>query len=135
MREIKFRAKPTDSDKWLYGSSPFYDKQRGMWCMLHLNEIDSLTLTFINPDTSGQFTGLYDVNGHEIWEGDIVEYRHPYHTRTGIYEIVYDPPMFGGAGFRMGHHDNPDDIFSEGADKLEVLGNIYENRDLLDGDD
>lgn len=70
-----------------------------------------------------QYTGLKDKNGKEIYEGDIVkgEYR--------TYQIEYT-----GAAFRLKTTDDslPDLLpVLENTDRIEVIGNIYENPELL----
>ncbi len=73
-----------------------------------------------------QYTGLKDKNGNEIYEGDIVEElngeRHP---------IVYEEYRFDVYGFYDTGYDIAGDGFSEGSDKFKVIGNIYENPELL----
>lgn len=76
-----------------------------------------------------QFTGLLDKNGKEIYEGDIL--KQEVHSGPAIYfyEVVYDQET---AGFQV---KSGNEFYEIGAQieriELEVVGNIYENQELL----
>lgn len=69
MRTIKFRAKRMGFDKWLY-----FDMSH------HLTDDSGVPPDFLQYQldlkTVGQFTGLLDNNGKEIYEGDIIQYHY-----------------------------------------------------------
>tara|TARA_Y100000296_G_scaffold6801_1_gene8194 strand:+ start:3197 stop:3559 length:363 start_codon:yes stop_codon:yes gene_type:complete len=111
-REIKFRAwdKAGNQIRWEAPS------QSGA-----LGEI-------IRPETIGQFTGLLDRNGTEIYEGDIVQR-----------EKVLDGPeriYWEDGSFYVGHNDKETFYLDEPFHSLlnldmEVVGNIYKNPELI----
>lgn len=123
MREIKFRQaifKNGEFHHWNYwGFVGYRNEFVGPIAILGIhNEYE--------VKESQQYIGLPDKNGGEIYEGDIVS------VWDEAYSIRWGNGGFFAEGYCMGSQDNPEDFFSEDAvDNCEVIGNIYENPELL----
>ena len=75
-----------------------------------------------------QFTGLQDKNGKTYYEGDLVRFDEE------VFQVKFDKYQFLLEGFYEPRQDVPHDFFSEGAYRdAEIIGNIYENTELLEG--
>ena len=140
MREILFRAKRTDNGEWVEGNVIHsYDadeeykaiiipvKSSDMYTDTDDNDIGFETWNKVNPETLCQYTGLKDKNGNRIWENDIVSGYFNHKKITGFIKYgsnaVYYIEREGSYGI---HLDNSEDW-------LEVIGNIFDNPELLKG--
>lgn len=130
-REIKFRGKLLKNGEWCYGSLLIWEDGE---CYI-LEKSDSSYAVWkreIAPDTVGQFTGLHDANGKEIYEGDvIIEDKDP-----TILEIVFrDGIFFAAIGNTRGENPFMNCALRVILDrrKTYIIGNIYDNPELLKG--
>lgn len=120
----KYRGKTWDG-KWVYGL-PVYLIQENY----DNNDIDGISTSFdinedVNPETVGQFTGILDDNNVEIYEGDIIE------DVIGKFktQVYFYKGRFVAGPSKMIISDSP----STSRRKV-VVGNIYDNPELMDGD-
>ncbi len=79
-------------------------------------------------------TGVQDTNGKDIYEGDIIEYSHPYPDEVepgeGRVELERDAVIYGIGYFCAEHYsEEPLQVLHE---ECEIIGNLYENPELLE---
>lgn len=129
MRDINFRGKRTDNGEWAYGYVCRYGWTGKENTYIVPNYASALYSLEVNPETVGQYTGLKDRNGINIFEGDIV--KRVWFDKMSIYQIDYDNGLasfIGQAGVRF-------TTFDYDSTEFEVVGNIYDNKlgDFNDG--
>ena len=150
MREILFRGKRTDNGEWAYGCllnkiygarNPAIISDQGVNDDFNLD----FEYTYVEEETIGQYTGLTDKNGKKIFEGDLLDgFSYPYvfeEDHNYFAEVVwfYDCYAFGlhthkyptsdVRGCSDGNCDYMEDFDSS---EWEVIGNIYDNPELLE---
>lgn len=123
MREIKFRAK--HGKEWVYG-----DLHLNSGKMPHIHP-DPFTSKSIDPKTVGQFTGLKDKNGKEIYEGDIIR-SFDSNGDAILHYIVWEEARFV-ALYKGRNFSSKCFLKQDWLDEFdkEVVGNIYDNKNLL----
>lgn len=87
--------------------------------------LESYEFAEVIPETVGQYTGLNDKNGVEIYEGDVIEHEGGHvctiHFNKGSFQMTYIKGSETGITRRISHS----------AQYCKIIGNIYQNPELL----
>lgn len=78
-----------------------------------------------------QFTGLQDENGVDIYEGDILIYQHMFVDKKSVSEVIWNEKYSGFASY-VEDDERRYILEKELKNQFEVIGNIYENPELLE---
>ena len=78
-----------------------------------------------------QFTGLQDKNGVDIYEGDILIYQHMFVDKKSVSEVIWNEKYSGFASY-VEDDERRYILEKELKNQFEVIGNIYENPELLE---
>lgn len=142
MRTIKFRGYSTTfkENEFFYGDLVQYHKDEIYIVEQNYRNWDILYSGIrVEPNSIGQFTGLYDKNGNEIYENDILQVKidgKEYNPLLVVYSEVY-------AGFCMLSENTLNNViykphrpinpnwWDEIKDEIEIIGNIYDNPELF----
>lgn len=144
MREILFKAKRIDNGEWVMGGSiiqflddgvrSFYMPQFNEKCICEHDEVTDDILKFENTrfykvdgDTICQYTGKNGKNRNKIWENDIVEVL----AEDGYFHLEWEEDT---ARFVMNGDRLTVDFDEYYGYEIEVIGNIFDNPELLKGE-
>lgn len=142
MREILFRGKRADNGEWVEGTgiNTQYDVRGEKHTyigvltrsQIYPSPMQTITWYEVIPETVGQYTGLTDKNGKEIFEGDIVIDKYSKEKFGFVGVVIYNPKL---TQFQIYSDKQPDYVVNLGSrvNSIKVLGNIHDNPELLKG--
>lgn len=123
--KIVFRGKSLDNNKWYNGDLRQFSD--GKVFIAYKN----FAMVRVDPDSVGQYTGLKDKNGKEIFEGDILAHDGKVigHVVGGVrgycYDVIYKNPRYDPSWSLYGV------VVNDYKGNVEVVGNVIDNNDLL----
>lgn len=130
-RTIKFRGKNLYNNEWIFGDLIQYESGEMAIFSNKLSQYGCEATEMFNrskviPETVGQFTGLLDKNGKEIYEGDIIK------GFDITIEVWYseDRACFM-AEMKEPQNDMVDILGGYDTARMEIIGNIYDNPELI----
>lgn len=134
MREILFRGKREDDGIWIFGYFTRTTMIDGsIEYLIHMRT----NYFIVDPETIGQFTGIYDKTGMRIFEGDIISFRRfdnnhigeiKFNRKTAAFEIWWDTTA-GAYGEKATHTEK-----MSADNEYEVIDNIHDNPELLEAE-
>ncbi len=136
-REIKFRGQRVDNGEWVYGDliQSFCEDK----AYIDINHCFDIKHILVNPpievdkETVGQFTGLKDKSGKEIYEGDFIRLKYPNDLRIKTNAIILFDYGTNSLRFKVYESTELYVLYNHLPKYLdfEVIGNIKDNPELL----
>ena len=126
-REIKFKGKRLDNGEWTCG---YFYQESGNTYIIEDRQKESMlnrNITYkVDPDTVGQYTGLKDKNGKEIYDGDILAHNgEPIGyivdgVRGYCFDVMYFSPKYEESWSLYGV------VVNDFHGDVEIIGNIHD---------
>ena len=139
-REILFRGKSVDSDAWVYGQLMESNKETLIVsCALPttIPEMMRIDRHKVYPDSVGQYTGVNDVTGDYLFEGDVIRsIFNDIDYEMGVPEEDFRLVMWRFGSWQTFNKTDPDyDVYGDDLwsylDHALLVGNVFDNLELL----
>ena len=125
-RIIKFRGRDIKTGEFVFGDLETRPKEDFMVIHQYHEDGSYKSQVKVDPDTVGQFTGLLDKNGREIYEGDLF-------SLDGLMTMVVYEPENGYYCLRMSDNEHwMLQLDRRITEYYEVISNIYDHPELLE---
>lgn len=128
MREIKFRGKRLDNGEWIEGDLL---RMNDHWFIFPDPAPEGIDKYEVDPATVGEYTGLKDRNGKEVYEGDVIKIPETDFNAEIIGRVLFDDDAYYIIPLRGGHlwglH------WSLRKHDAKIIGNIHDNPKFLKG--
>lgn len=145
MRTIKFRAKKATNDVWVYGSLIYSNDLNTAIFSQGDGSVNSMDWAYVNSETIGQFTGLFDKNGKEIYDGDILRFpaKYEYEKENFVaFEVFWhdNDCAQNHIGWQMNRlhfqgcicgYSGLETFLPKWTSRMEIIGNIHDNPELI----
>lgn len=122
MREIKFRGKRLDNGEWIEGDLL---RMNDHWFIFPDPAPEGIDKYEVDPATVGEYTGLKDRNGKEVYEGDVMKIPETDFNAEIIGRVLFDDDAYYIIPLRGGHlwglH------WSLRKHDAKIIGNIHDN--------
>ncbi len=120
MKEIKFRGKRVDNGEWMYG----YYYWDGKFPFIIVNNEDRYVFFGVIPETVGEYTGLKDKNGKEIYKGSLIK------IVDEIFEVVWHFNRWVIKSVKTGRIKEFRKI--DVTAFYEIIGNIHDDPEMME---
>jgi uncharacterized phage protein (TIGR01671 family) len=141
MRDILFRGKCKYRDGFVYGSHVVFPESKTQKILVWNRADLDFDAIVVIPETVGQFTGLTDRNGKNIFEGDIISVgidKRLMYVQFNEETFTWVLTDVGASACEVDHFDNTFDLWVIQVESCygdmisEVIGNIHDNPELLE---
>lgn len=137
MREILFRAKRVDNGEWVEGLlwKKKYNDGKRIFISCFPDKDDNEKVYVVCHETVGQFTCLTDKHGNKIFEGDICQIKGISYIDETPFIVEWNNEYSGWFWRELSFSSPHDTITPEIAKTAEIIGNIHDNPELMEGYD